>query len=227
MDDFGHELDPLPQLQQLMLRYLQAAPASRHLVLEGICAQHPDLAAGLRQRIGLLQEVGFIGETTPPAALAIPTTLGDFRLIHRLGQGAMGVLFLAEQTGLGRRVALKLMRPETPGSELAQRRFQHEGRALSRVDHPAVCPVYEVGRFAELDGAPYLAMRHIDGSDLSTLLDAGRARGDLVLGLPGTSRTAISARRLQVIAMIASCARGAHAAHEQGLVHRDLKQPTS
>src|SRR3954465_13590221 len=92
----------------------------------------------------------------------------------------MGVVYLAEQVRLHRWVALKLIVPELAEDEEFRRRFERESRQSASLDHPNVIPVYEAG---EADGAPLLAMRYVEGSDLRMLirntgqLDPARAGG--------------------------------------------------
>ena len=115
----------------------------------------------------------------------------------------MGVVYLAEQLKLGRRVALKVMASEFSGDEGYKARFQREARLAAALDHPHVVPLFEAG---EAQGLLYLAMRYVDGTDLAALLSA---RGPLE-----PSRAAVIAR--QVGAAL-------DAAHAQGLIHRDVK----
>ncbi len=103
--------------------------------------------------------------------------LGEFRLLTRLGSGGMGTVYLAEQESLGRRVALKIIRPELIGSPSASLRFQCEAKSLARIQHPNVVTIFGYG----VDqGAHYLAMEFVPGLDLTeTLQDAQEAEMDL------------------------------------------------
>lgn len=114
-----------------------------------------------------------------------------------LGSGGMGTVFKAFDPTLGRWVALKFLhRNDASQTE----RFLREARAQARVDHPNICQVHEVG---EVGGRPYIAMRYIEGRSLSEL------RHELSLN--------------EKVALVRDVARGVHAAHRTGLVHRDLK----
>ena len=115
----------------------------------------------------------------------------------------MGVVYLAEQLKLGRRVALKVMASEFSGDDGYKARFQREARLAAALDHPHVVPLFEAG---EAQGLLYLAMRYVDGTDLAALLAAG--------GPLAPSRAALIVR--QVGAAL-------DAAHAQGLIHRDVK----
>ena len=91
------------------------------------------------------------------------------RIIKRLGQGGMGSVYLAEDTQLGRRVALKVPDFGTPEAPEARKRFLAEARAAATLDHPSLCPVYDVG---EIDGRLYLTMAYIEGQSLATPIGA-------------------------------------------------------
>jgi serine/threonine-protein kinase len=128
---------------------------------------------------------------------------GPYRIIRRIGTGGMGSVFEAEDTGLGHRVALKLLHPHVAARAGATRRFLREGRAAARIRHPHVVQVFALG--TERD-TPYLAMELLEGGSLSDLVLRKGALGlrdalDLVL---------------PVIAGVA-------AAHDAGVIHRDLK----
>ncbi len=119
------------------------------------------------------------------------------------GRGGMGVVYRATELSLGRPVALKLLTPERAGDQAFRDRFQRESRMAAAIDHPNVIPVYAAG---EHDGALYLVMRYVGGTDLHALL---RERGALEPELAA-----------DLVAQVASALDAAHAA---GLVHRDVK----
>ncbi|MBK8974508.1 MAG: protein kinase [Planctomycetes bacterium] len=151
---------------------------------------------------------------------AAGTRFGAYRLLARLGAGGQGEVFLAEDEQLGRRVALKLLRDRSAG---ALRRFAREAQAASRLDLPGICTVYGTG---VVDGQPYLAMRFVPGCTLAAAIRAAREAGQQsvdigtqVCGASGDRRRALH----RLLRFFASCARTLHAAHEAGLVHRDVK----
>ncbi len=129
--------------------------------------------------------------------------VAGYRIESRIGAGGMAVVFRAYDERLGRSIALKVMPPEWTGDEEFRRRFVAESRAAARVDDPHIIPVYEAGT---ADGALFIAMRLVAGTDLRGLL---RREGAL---LPG--------RALELLSPVASALDAAHAA---GLVHRDVK----
>ncbi len=147
--------------------------------------------------------------------LASDEQIGPYRLLRRLGQGGQGVVYLAQDARLERRVALKVL--STVGSALSTvrtARLRREAQALARLDHPGICAIYE----AALEGErPYLAMRYIEGDMLALLLT--QARESSTLELPPRTPDTLSAW----LAFFERAAEALHAAHEVGIVHRDVK----
>jgi serine/threonine protein kinase len=132
------------------------------------------------------------------------TLLGDrYRIISKLGAGGMGEVYRATDLRLGQQVALKFLPQEMAEDPKALARFHNEVRIARQVAHPNVCRVYDIG---EVEGTPYLSMEYVDGEDLNSLLRRiGRLPRDKALEI---------ARKL--------CA-GLAAAHNKGVLHRDLK----
>src|SRR6058998_646385 len=95
----------------------------------------------------------------------IGTTLSHYAIMRKLGQGGMGEVYLAEDMQLGRRVAIKLLRPETTSDEDARKRLVREARAAATLDHPNICSIYEVG---EADGRSFIAMQYVEGETVAS-----------------------------------------------------------
>jgi WD40 repeat protein/tRNA A-37 threonylcarbamoyl transferase component Bud32 len=133
----------------------------------------------------------------------IGTELAGYRIEALLGRGGMGVVYLAEQLRLKRRVALKLLAPELADDDRFRERFLRESELAASIDHPNITPVYEAG---EVEGLLYIAMRYVEGEDLKSLL-AREGRLE-----PG-----------RALAVLDQVAVALDAAHERGLVHRDVK----
>src|SRR6266545_8404267 len=133
---------------------------------------------------------------------AMPEISG-YKMLRRIGEGGMGAIYLAEETSLGRRVAIKLIAGKVTAEEQARARFAREARALATIEHANVVRVYS---FGEVGGQPYLAMEYIDGE---TLADRIRRLGRLPV------EEAVRFTRDILVAL--------DAAWEKGIVHRDIK----
>jgi serine/threonine protein kinase len=129
--------------------------------------------------------------------------LGSYRVLKVLGAGGMGVVFLAEDPGLERRVALKAMLPALAASDSARLRFLREAKTAAAIEHDHIVPIFQVG---EDHGVPFIAMPFLKGEPLDARLERDKA-------LP------IS----EILRIGREAAEGLAAAHEQGLVHRDIK----
>ena len=128
--------------------------------------------------------------------------LGPYEITSRLGAGGMGEVYRARDTRLDRSVAIKVLPPKIAADEQARARFEREARAISSLNHPNICSLYDVG---EENGVSYLVMELIDGQTLADVI----ARG--ALPLHDALRYAID------------IAAALDRAHRQGIVHRDLK----
>src|SRR3954469_2175642 len=133
----------------------------------------------------------------------IGTTLSGYRIESVLGRGGMSVVYLADDLQLKRKVALKLLAPELAEDERFRERFLRESQLAASIDHPNVVPIYDTG---EVDGLLYIAMRHVAGTDLKAQL---RLEGPLEPN--------------RALALVSQIGNALDAAHERGLVHRDVK----
>ena len=128
--------------------------------------------------------------------------VGRYRILERLGAGGMGEVYLAKDTSLNRRVALKFLLASDAGDERSKARLIGEAQAAATLDQPNVCAIYEVG---EHEGQPFFAMQYVEGETLAHR----RARGPL----PLSGITAIASQVADALAQ----------AHAHGIVHRDIK----
>jgi DNA-binding beta-propeller fold protein YncE len=164
--------------------------------------RHPDLSDVLLRHFAALETFERLSGARP--APAAPASLGDFRIVRELGRGGMGVVYEAEQASMGRSVALKVLHPGVTSSLRAVRRFQREARAAGRLRHAHIVPVFGMG---EERGVWYYAMELVAGRPL-------RQAGEEPGRRPYYDRLA---------ARFAGVADGLQAAHDAGVVHRDVK----
>ncbi|MEO5772371.1 MAG: protein kinase, partial [Burkholderiaceae bacterium] len=134
----------------------------------------------------------------------IPKRIGRFHLLHELGRGAQAVVWLAHDTRLDREVALKLL--QTEGPSLGP--WMQEARAVSRLAHPNIVPLFEADAAAEASGQPFLVFEYVKGPTLAAHLREHK-------GWLQKQRAAV-ALMLGVLEALRS-------AHDSGIVHRDLK----
>jgi serine/threonine protein kinase len=222
--------DDVPRLVEecLRLREDQGSHAVEKF-LEG----HPAHRDTVRQRLRTLARVGFLDDGAENAG-DVPERLGEFRLLERIGGGGMGVVFLAEQEPIGRRVALKLIRPQDRLFARSRERFRREVEAVARLDHPGIVPIYT---FGEEGGVPYYAMEYVVGRGLDAVLDAVRARApskltgrDLAAVLPSGTDSESSRSDVFEGSWVDACFRivgqvalALDHAHRRGVLHRDVK----
>jgi serine/threonine protein kinase len=128
---------------------------------------------------------------------------GRYQIVRALGKGAMGTVYLAEDTQLRRQVALKTPQFTGDSQQEMLERFYREARAAATLRHPCICPVYDVG---DIDGRHYITMAYIEGEPLSAFVGPA---------VPQTEQ--------QILNVVRKIAEALQEAHDQGIVHRDLK----
>ena len=132
----------------------------------------------------------------------VGSSVGPYRVLEKIGSGGMGMVYMAEDTRLGRRVALKFLPEDAARNREALDRFQREARAVSALNHPNICTLHDIG---EHEGRPYLVLELLEGETLK----------ERISGRPLPAGTL-----LELAIQIADALRAAHAG---GIVHRDIK----
>jgi len=195
------------RIKEILGAALDHEPQERSAFLDEACLQDRELRVEVESLLAAHAEAGALSEnpwvTTPADPGGEPQSIGPYRLIHQLGVGGMGEVWLAEQAEpVRRRVALKLIKAGMFDAAIIQR-FQAERQSLAIMDHPAIAKVFDAGTTPA--GQPYLVMEFVDGLPITDYCDRKKLRIQERLGL-----------------FIEVC-KGVQHAHQKAIIHRDLK----
>jgi len=167
-------------------RMAHAQPESRERILEDACREHSLSIDEVRPFVDAQERCRWLPEELPPDLIAdalgdvaqaatdvrlkAGQKLGPYEIVAVLGAGGMGEVYRARDSRLDRTVAVKVLRPHLLQSADARRQFDQEARAISRLTHPHVCTLYDVGHH---DGVDFLVMEHVEGETLAERLQRG------------------------------------------------------
>jgi serine/threonine protein kinase/tetratricopeptide (TPR) repeat protein len=132
----------------------------------------------------------------------IGRTISHYRILEKLGEGGMGVVYKAEDTKLRRTVALKFLSPQALGAKDEMARFVHEAQAAAALNHPNICTIHEID---EAEGQTFIAMEYIEGRSLKGMIESGPLKLEEAWNI------------------VIQIAEGLHEAHRRRIVHRDIK----
>jgi serine/threonine protein kinase/Flp pilus assembly protein TadD len=201
------------QLKQIFQSALERNPAERSAFLNQACAEDPALRSQVESLISSHNQAGDSIEAMAVEAATeiladeqagqiVGKQIGHYQVLGRIGRGGMGEVFLAQDTTLGRKVALKLLRRDFTSNEEKLRRFRQEARAASALNHPNILTIHEIGLEGPLH---FMASEYVEGETLRQHL----SRAPMTLG-----------QTLDVSVQVASALA---AAHQAGIIHRDIK----
>jgi serine/threonine protein kinase/Tol biopolymer transport system component len=203
----------MKKLQELFDAALDRAPAERAAFLAEACGNDQALRRAVESLLLHHEQANSFIES-PPAVVAADLfadepsesltgqSIGRYKLLELLGAGGMGEVYLAQDTSLGRKVALKLLPARFTTEPDRLRRFEQEARTASALNHPNIVTIYEIGQVGETH---FIATEYLDGVTLRAHLSATRVNAPEALEIAGQVASALAA------------------AHARGIVHRDIK----
>lgn len=199
--------DQFVLLKKILLETIDLSEKEREEYLDNTCSDDPELRSEVESILtyrghepGILKTDDKIQEERDDHLIG--QTVAHYRITAVLGAGGMGVVYKAEDMRLRRPVALKFLPPDLARDTKAKPRFVREAQAAASLDHPSICTVYEIGG---ADGKLFIAMAYVQGETLRKKLSSGRLKPE------------------EALFISKQIAEGLQAAHEKGIIHRDIK----
>jgi eukaryotic-like serine/threonine-protein kinase len=207
------ETKDLPRIEHLFHTALTLDAAERSAYLARECAGEDELYAEVESLLAVFEKrADFLEKPAFSAGLKVLVAnaseslagklIGSYKLVRLLGKGGMGEVYLAQDTRLGRQVALKFLARHLAADNWAKRQLIKEARAVAMLDHPNICTVHGL---EEADGHSFIVMQYLEGEVLADFIHEGRLDGQQALSLA-----------LQMVDALAQ-------AHAHGIIHRDIK----
>ena len=201
------------QVDELLEAALECPATERASFLDRACSGDEELRRELESLLMSDAQTGAFIES-PPAKVAADLftdnqpkpqrgdRIAHYEVLEQIGSGGMGEVYLARDTGLGRKVALKLLPSSLTADPQLRARFFREAQLASALDHPNICTIHEVGQSSSL---PFIAMQYVEGRNLKQLIGSRPLKLDALLSISLQAADALAA------------------AHDQGIIHRDIK----
>ncbi|RPI53662.1 MAG: hypothetical protein EHM55_13175, partial [Acidobacteria bacterium] len=192
-------MDNWPRVKDLFHAALEREPAERAAFLDASCADDPNVRAEVERLVAAHTQAGTFIEHSPSAMAMAGRVIGHYKIERVIGAGGMGEVYLARDLELGRPVAIKI----ALGTDTdAHARLKREAQHASRLNHPNICTIHEVGTF---DGQPFIVMESVEGKSLTDVIPPD--------GLPVGKVVSYGSQMAGALAH----------AHASGVIHRDLK----
>ncbi|MEM7313175.1 MAG: serine/threonine-protein kinase, partial [Planctomycetota bacterium] len=243
-------------VERILAEYLERLNCGESVNIEEYCAQHPEVSEELRGVVKTMDLAEFSGEhgalSIAEAPTLLPDTIGNYRVLREIGRGGMGIVYEAEHETLGRLVALKVLYGRHSDDKIAVERFRREARAIAKLHHTNIVPLFEVGEDSPTDGKAgklFLAMQLIRGQSLEQAIsnlrelrgESKTTMGEILSSnnsAPGIfadqtkgddstrNRTASDSEKryyIRIAEIGAQAAEALYHAHSRGIIHRDIK----
>ncbi|MDB5390202.1 MAG: prkC 29 [Planctomycetaceae bacterium] len=246
VDDYVRRLpgdppDPEAVLDLVYTEYLAREELGEPVEADDYCRRFPAIAETLRDQLSLHAAMNQAGGTNEPNSSLeetdpgskpehFPQMFGRYRLLSQLGRGGMGTVYLADDTKLDRRVAIKIPRSDRSLSDIVSVRFAREARTGALLNHPQLCPVFDVG---QIDGVDFLTMPYIAGGSLADAIKSRTGKNDMSAREDQRQQSRAGGREQyqpnktippeEAARLIIQVALALAVAHQAGVVHRDLK----